>query len=143
MPFGGWGKFPLTVLSRGSESRQRAWALDANYTLERLRLFAEVDRSTGVQNATRYVSGGPSRRTTDVLAGATYRIGIITWRIAWSQGLDREPAGHQSLWVPGLTIALRPNITLYAEYVRWIVTRMSGASGVLEDGFQIALNWHL
>ncbi|MDE2112647.1 MAG: hypothetical protein KGJ79_16015 [Alphaproteobacteria bacterium] len=124
-------------------TRQTAWAVDATYTWNDLKVFSEVDQSSGVLNPNRYVSGGPSNRTTDELFGAIYQFGPIGVRAAWSTGFDAHPSGHQDLWVPGVTIALAKNATLYAEYVRWTITDSAAKRAVFEDGIQLALHWHV
>lgn len=127
----------------GGDTSQLAWAADATYTYEHFKVFGEVDQSFGVINPNRYVSGGPSDRITDTEIGAAYQCGPVTYRLAWSAGFDANPSGHQYLWVPGVTVALTKNVTLYAEYVNWNVTNSADKRTVFENGFQLALNWRL
>ncbi len=129
--------------ARGNNTNQLAWAADITYKWNGFKVFGEVDQSFGVLNRKRYVSGGPSNRITDLLAGMAYRYGPVTYRFAWSAGFDANPSGHQYLWVPGVTIAMTKNINLYAEYVRWDVTDRTGKRTTFEDGFQLVLNWHI
>lgn len=125
------------------DTSRLAWAADATYTYGHFKVFGEVDQSFGVINPNRYVSGGPSDRITDTEVGAAYQYGPVTYRLAWSAGFDANPSGHQYLWVPGVTVALTKNVTLYAEYVNWNVTNCADKRTVFENGFQLALNWRL
>jgi len=127
----------------GGDTSQLAWAADVTYTWKKFKVFGEVDQSFGVLNPARYVSGGPSDRITDVLAGIAYQHGPVTYRFNWSGGFDVNPSGHQYLWVPGVTVALTKNVLLYAEYVKWTVTSSADKRAVFEDGFQLVLNWRL
>jgi len=136
------GEIQNTV-ARGNSTSQLAWAADVTYKRGGFKVFGEVDQSFGVLNQKRYVSGGPSNRITDVLAGVTYSYGPITYRFAWSAGFDANPSGHQYLWIPGVTVAMTKNINLYAEYVRWDVTDHTNKRTTFENGFQLVLNWHL
>jgi hypothetical protein len=131
------------VMPGSGDTSQLAWAADATYTWQRFKVFGEVDRSFGVLNPARYVSGGPSDHITDPLAGVEYKYGPATFRLAWSAGFDANPSGHQYLWVPGITQALTKNTTFYVEYVNWQVTNKLGERSPLENGFQLVLNWHL
>jgi hypothetical protein len=126
------GKFDDTTSS---------WAVDLTYTKDNFKLFGEVLQSYGTIHPTRYVSGGPSDQITDYLVGASYKTGPVTWRANYSAGYDKNPGGEQSFFLPGLTVALTPNVDLYAEYVKWTVTPDNGPKSVYEDGFQIILNW--
>lgn len=118
-----------------------AWAVDLTYTNGNFKVFGEVAQSHGAIHPTRYVSGGPSDRITDYLVGASYRTGPVTWRANYSVGYDDNPGGKQELFLPGLTIALTPNIDLYAEYVYWTVEPDNGPKSTYENGYQIILNW--
>lgn len=131
------------VAALGSDKTQLAWAVDIVYTRNSLKLFAEGDQSYGTINPHRYVSGGPSNRITDVLAGASYRYGPVTFRIAWSAGFDAHPGGRQLLWDPGVTVDITRFLKLYAEYVRWDVIDRADRHVLLEDGFQLVLHWQV
>jgi hypothetical protein len=119
----------------------KAWAVDATYTNGNFKLFGEVTQGLGVTNATRYVSGGASDEVTNYLVGASYKTGPVTWRMNYSAGFDKNPGGEQHLWLPAATIALTPNVDLYAEYVKWTVQADGKAESIFEDGFQLILNW--
>jgi hypothetical protein len=131
------------VTSRDSRDTQKAVAVDLTYTRGAFTLFGEALRSYGVVNPVRYTSNGPSSRINDVLVGAAYHYGPITFQVAWSAGLDEHPSGHQTLWVPGVIVALTRNVDMYAEYVRWDVTSSTGIHSTFEDGGQLVLNWHI
>lgn len=118
-----------------------ALAADLTYKQGNFSIFGELAQSHGTINPVRYVSGGPSDRITDYLVGASYKTGPITWRTNYSEGRDNHPGGKQSLLLPGMTIALTPNVDLYAEYVNWIVKPDGLSESDYEDGFQLALNW--
>ena len=125
------------------DTTQRAWAADATYTVGGLSVFAEFDRSFGVLNPTHYISGGPSDAVTDTLAGIAYRYGPVTYRFDYSSGRAAHPTGHQHIWIPGVTIALSKSTNLYAEYVYWDGKNRLGQHSVLENGYQLVLNWHI
>ena len=118
-----------------------AWAADLTYTKGNFKIFGEVAQSHGTINPMRYVSGGPSDRITDYLVGASYKTGPVTWRANYSVGNDDNPDGKQELFLPGVTIALTPNVDLYAEYVKWTVDPANGPKVDYEDGYQLILNW--
>ena len=118
-----------------------AWAADATYTKGKFKIFGEVAQSHGTINPLRYVSGGPSDKITDYLIGASYKTGPVTWRVNYSVGKDENPGGTQELFLPGVTIALTPNVDLYAEYVKWTVDPDNGPKVDYEDGYQLVLNW--
>jgi hypothetical protein len=118
-----------------------AWAADLTYTNGDFKLFGEVMQNHGVMNPTRYVSGGASDEITNYLVGASYQTGPVTWRVNYSAGFDQDPGGEQHLFLPGVTIALTPNVDLYAEYVKWTVEPDAGSKADYEDGYQLILNW--
>jgi len=118
-----------------------AWAVDVTYTNGNFKVFGEVLQSYGIIHPTRYVSGGPSDRITDFLVGVSYKTGPVTWRVNYSAGYDDSPGGKQSLFLPGATIALTPNIDVYAEYVKWVVDPDNAPKSDFEDGFQLIVNW--
>jgi hypothetical protein len=126
----------------GDSHTVSAIAADATYTKGNLKVFGEVMQGYGDIHPARYVSGGPSTRVTDVLVGAHYTCGPVTYRISYSAGFDDDPGGHQNLWVPGITVALTKNVDLYVEYVRWDVQGNAADEFIeFEDGVQIVLNW--
>jgi len=119
----------------------RAWAADLTYTKGNFKVFGEVAQSRGAINPVRYVSGGPSDKITDYLVGVSYKTGPVTWRVNYSYGEDDNPGGSQEFFLPGVTIALTPNVDLYAEYVKWTVDPDNAAEATYEDGYQLILNW--
>ncbi len=123
-----------------------AWALDVTYTRSRWKFFAEALQSYGVRSPERFVSGGPSNRTTDVLTGIHYKLGPATYRVNYSAGFDDNPYGWQQMWVPGVTVALTKNVDFYIDYVRWdVYNNATAPNGHLniEDGFSFVINWRL
>jgi hypothetical protein len=120
-----------------------AWAVDLTYTHNQFKVFVEGLQAYGVMSPARYVSGGASDRTTDVLAGFNWTQGPITYRASYSLSFDDNPSGTQRLFVPGVTVALTRNIELYTEYVLQEI-RSSGQSdaSTYENGMQMVLHWH-
>lgn len=118
-----------------------AWGADLTFTRGRFKAFAEVLQTRGALTPLRHVSGGMSSRITNVLAGFSYTTGPVSWRATWSAGFDHAPSGHQQMLVPGVTIAITPDVDLYLEYVRWDVSPRGGPTVSNENGFQFALNW--
>lgn len=117
------------------------WGVDLTYTRGQFKAYTEFLQRNGAVNPVRYVSGGMSSQTTDVIVGLSYITGPVTWRATYSAGFDRHPGGRQHMFVPGATIAITKNLDLYLEYVYWRAGA-SGASAVtFENGFQAALNW--
>ncbi len=127
----------------GPDQTPKAYALDLTYTYDHLKLFGEGLQEFGVLNPDFYVSRGPSDRISDFLLGAEYKYGPATFRVAYSAGYEANPSGHQSLWVPGVTLGLTKNVDLLLEYVRWDVYNKLRVHSVYEDGFQIVFNWRL
>ena len=121
-----------------------AYAVDANYYYGRWRLFAEGQQTFGIVNPVRYVSGGPSNRVTNLLAGVHYTTGPVTWRGSYSCSIDANPNGMQNLLVTGATITLTDHVDLYVEYVN---QQISGNANPALDGhvfnsMEFILNWH-
>lgn len=127
----------------GSKKAVGAWGGDVTYTRGGFRAFAEVDQLEGTFSPARYVSGGPSNRTTDTLVGFNYRHGPVTYTVSFSAGFDSNPSGTQLLWVPGGVIALTSYADLYVNYVFWEI-RKSGAAqfATVENGLQVVYVWH-
>jgi hypothetical protein len=94
-----------------------SWAADATWTAGRWKLFGEVSQVFGVVSPRYYASGGPSDQFTDALAGIHCSQGPITYRFVYSTGLADNPHGWQSMFVPGGTIRLTRNLTLWCEHV--------------------------
>jgi hypothetical protein len=130
------------VKADGRNNWVSAWAADATYSRKRWQVFGEVLQSYGVLNPMRYASGGPSERVSDGVLGAQYIWGPVTFRATASVGFDEDPSGYQTLFVPGVTVAMTKNIDFYAEYVRWDVYQAAGNKhSVFEDGIQLVINW--
>jgi ABC-type lipoprotein export system ATPase subunit len=130
------------VKADGRNNWVSAWAIDATYSRKRWQVFGEILQSYGVLNPMRYVSGGPSERVSDGVLGAQYIWGPVTFRATASVGFDEDPSGYQTLFVPGVTVAVTKNIDFYAEYVRWDVYQALGNKHtVYEDGIQLVINW--
>lgn len=140
---GMWGdyRYNPSVIPGIADQSVPAWCVDVTYTKGRLKLFAEALQQYGIVNPDRYVSGGPSHRISNVLAGAHYTVGPVKFRLVYSAGFDEDPSGWQGLLVPGVTVALTKNVDLYAEYVRWDVYPAGGPHKVFEDGWQFVINW--
>ena len=117
-----------------------AWAIDATYTRGPLKIYGEVLRSYGVINPKRYTSGGPSDRLTDFMVGLHYTVGPATFRFDYSGGFDQHPSGRQTLWNPGVTVAVTKNVDFYVEYARQDFFS-STKHTVFENGMQFVLNW--
>ena len=83
-----------------------AWAADATYTKDNWKVFGEVLQSYGRINLARYVSGGPSNRITNMLVGAHYVRGPVTYRASYSLGIDDNPHATNSLVIAGATIKI-------------------------------------
>lgn len=133
---------PQVYASPGDQTLA-AWAVDLTYTRGQFKAFIEGLQAYGVLSPARYVSGGASNRTTDLLAGFNWTQGPITYRASYSLSLDDNPSGTQRLFVPGVTVALTRNVELYTEYVLQEV-RASGQSDAVtyENGMQMVLHWH-
>ncbi|HKN85953.1 MAG TPA: hypothetical protein VJV04_03745 [Nitrospiraceae bacterium] len=126
----------------GGKESVGAWAVDLSYFNGGLRVFGEFDQLYGTLSPSRYVSGGPSNRTTDVLVGFNYKRGPITYTFSYSAGFDSNPSGTQRLWVPGGVVALTSNVDMYVNYVFWQV-RQHGMSQFVtfENGVQSVFVW--
>lgn len=118
-----------------------AGALDATFSWKGLTLMGAVYVADGVRNETHYITGLPTRRLTDVVLAATWRIGPFTPHVCWSGGWVKEPGGHQESLIVGTDVALLRKVNLYLEYVKW-TSKADDADEVLqEDGFQLILGW--
>jgi hypothetical protein len=90
-----------------------------------------------------YISGGPSNRYTDGVAGATYTRGPITYRCVYSYGVYDNPYGRQGMFVPGITAKITSNLTLWFEYTYWDARGGSSSqTSTLENGYQMMVDWH-
>jgi hypothetical protein len=67
----------------------------------------------GVVSPQYYTAGGPSDRFTDALVGVHYAHGPITYRFVYSTGFSANPYSQPRMFVPGVTIRLTKNITLW------------------------------
>jgi len=119
------------------------WAVDGTWTTGPWKLFAEVSQIYGTLTRSHYISGGPSNRYTDGLAGITYTRGPMTYRCVYSYGVYDNPYGHQGMFVPGITAKITSNVTLWCEYTYWGSRAGSPLHGsILENGYQMVLDWH-
>jgi len=96
------------------------WAVDGTWTAGPWKLFAEVSRLYGTLTPSHYISGGPSNRYTDGLAGITYTQGPMTYRCVYSYGVYDNPYGRQGMFVPGITAKITSNVTHWFEYTYWV-----------------------
>ena len=119
-----------------------AWAIDVTYARQHFQIFGEFLQSYGIMNPARYVSGGPSERVSDAVLGVQYVWGPVTLRATYSAGFDEDPSGYQTLFVPGVTVALTKNVDFYAEYVRWDIYQADNRTHtVFENALQFVINW--
>lgn len=122
----------------GLDTQRNAFALDLTAKWKGFTVVGEFTKAYGAVNPAHYVSGGPSDEITDWLVGASYKAGPLTLRCDFSRGEQKRPNGHQTIFIPGVTVQLTDNITAYAEYVRWNVTNSAGVKSKFEDGYQVA-----
>ncbi len=120
-----------------------AYAVDVTYTKGPWKLFAEGAQTFGIINPRRYVSGGPSNRITNVLAGVHYTRGPITYRCSYSNSIDDNPRAIQNMVLAGMTVAVTKSIDFYLEYVS---ERVDGAddpsrNGYFFHGLEWVVNW--
>lgn len=119
------------------------WAADATWTAGQWKLFGEVSQVFGVVSPRYYASGGSSDRFTDALAGIHYIQGPITYRFVYSTGFADNPCSWQSMFVPGVTIRLTKNLTLWCEYVFWETRGGQPTRSIVNDnGCQLVAQWH-
>lgn len=119
------------------------WAVDGTWTIGPWKLFAEVSRLYGTLTPCHYISGGPSNRYTDGLAGIVYTQGPMTYRCVYSYGVYDNPYARQGMFVPAVTAKITSNVTLWFEYTYW--NSRAGSSSqdsVLENGYQMIVDWH-
>lgn len=128
--------------TRGVGNSQLAWDTDLTLTWKNFSIWGQYIDSHGVITPTRYVSGGPSDRQNSVSMGINWKRGPISAHVNYSKEWDHHPAGHQSIFEPGITFQLTKNVALYTEYVRWNVTNGKGATSKFNDGFELALVWN-
>ena len=119
------------------------WAVDGTWTASPWKLFAEFSQLYGTLTPSHYISDGPSNRYTDGLAGIGYTRGPLTYRCVYSFGVYDNPYGRQGMLVPGITAKITSNVTLWFEYTYWNSRGGSPLqSSVLENGYQLVLDWH-
>jgi hypothetical protein len=131
------------VFASPGDQTVSGWAVDGTWTKGPWKLFAEVSQLYGTLTPSHYISGGPSNRYTDGLAGITYTRGPLTYRCVYSFGVYDNPYGRQGMLVPGITAKITSNVTLWLEYTYW--DSQAGSSSpcsVLENGYQLVLDWH-
>lgn len=120
------------------------YAVDITYTRGPWKLFAEGSQVHGLRNPVRYVSGGPSNRLTNFLAGAHYTHGSATYRCTYSNSIDRNPYAIQNMVLAGVTITLTKHLDLYIEYVNERVdgADIPGQNGPFFHSIEYVINWH-
>jgi len=121
-----------------------AYGVDLSYSRGRWRLFGEGMQHFGIQNPVRFVSGGPSNRITNFLAGVDYTVGAVTYHAAYSNSFDANPDARRNMVVAGTTINLTKNIDLYIEYVNQRIDGNANAAsnGEVFDSVDYIVNWH-
>ncbi len=121
-----------------------AYSVDLTYTRGPWKVFGQGAQTFGVINPQRYVSGGPSDRLTNILAGVQYTRGAVTYRCSYSNSIDENPDAIQHMVVTGATVRLSKNVDLYLEYVAEQVTdaEIAGQNGFFFHGLDYTINWH-
>lgn len=133
---------------RGRDATHQAGAVDLSFSYcfhkhGELRLFGEAIQSFGVINPRRYVSGGPSSKIRNTVAGASVRFGPIIYRATYSEGIDENPNGRQHIWVGGATIMISKNVTLFVDRAKWFVKPQALPKAIkVNNGWELTLNWH-
>jgi len=123
------------ILPDGGSDTLTAWAFDATYDRGGFRVFGEVLQNYGVLNPVRYVSGGPSSRITDLIAGTQYVAGPATFRFTYSAGFDEGPSGWQQLfcralrWPSRRTSIFTPSTSAGTSTRRLIASTPSSRTG--------------
>ncbi|NNE00311.1 MAG: hypothetical protein HKN47_23580 [Pirellulaceae bacterium] len=122
-----------------------AYAVDVNYYKGPWRLLVEGQQYFGRRNPVRWISGGPSNRVSNLLAGVQYTKGSVTYRGNYSATLDANPHGIQNLLVTGVTVAATKNVDLYLEYVNQQISGNAVASnnGQIFNSLNFIVHWHL
>jgi predicted porin len=121
------------------------YAVDMNYYKGPWRLLMEGQQYFGRRNPTNWISGGPSNRISNLLAGIHYTRGSVTYRGNYSASLDSNPAGVQNLVVTGVTVAVSPNIDFYFDYVNQQISGNANpaSNGHLFNSLNFIIHWHL
>jgi hypothetical protein len=135
---------------------QNVWRLagDATVTSGGLTLRGEVLEQDGrtvtdfpyagaPASATVPAVAGRSSETTDyVLAGAEYTLGPVTAVYTFSLGSYRDVSVKQIMHVPGISVAVSPNLSLLGELVFWQNDAPEGST-LVDRSFNLTLNAHL
>jgi hypothetical protein len=135
---------------------QNVWrvACDATVSVAGLTLRGEVDEQNGRSVTDFPVAGvpatatapavpGQSSATTDyLLAGAEYTLGPVTAVYTVSLGSYRDVSVKEWMHVPGISVAVNPNISLLGELVFWQHDTPQGSS-LVDRSFNLTLNAHL
>lgn len=121
----------------------KGYALDLDFKLGNLDVYAEYLQSFGIRNPVQFSSAGPSDESSLPLFGASYQWGPTRLRATYSRGEYQNPGGHQNLYVFGTDIELTKYLTLIGEYVNWTVRVDGTRTAKYEDAFELVLNWHL
>ena len=127
----------------GISSTQVAFNEDLTLTVKNFSVFAEYIHSNGADAIQNYVSGGPSSSQDLFSSGVNYKCGPVSAHIDFSEDWEHNPGGHQWLFNPGITFQLTKNVTLYTEYVKWILTNSENVHTTYDNGFELILVWKL
>jgi predicted porin len=97
-----------------------------------------------VRNPVSYVSGGPSNRLTNFLAGVHFTHGAVTYRCSYSNSIYDNPHAVQNMVLAGATITLTKHVDLYLEYVNQRVSDADIPAQNREffNGLEWVINWH-
>jgi hypothetical protein len=88
------------------------------------------------------VPGRSSAKTDYALAGAEYTAGPVTLVYTLSLGNYRDVSVKEWMHVPGVSVALSPNVSLLGELVFWSRSTPQGDS-LIDRSFNLTLNAHL
>ena len=69
------------------------WAVNGTWSNGPWKVFAEASQRYGVLTPCDYISGGPSNRYTDAIAGITYTRGPVEYRCVYSYGKQIKGSG--------------------------------------------------
>ena len=77
---------PIRSLRAPGTRPLSGWAVDGTWSNGPWKVFAEASQRYGVLTPCDYISGGPSNRYTDAIAGITYTRGPVEYRCVYSYG---------------------------------------------------------
>jgi hypothetical protein len=68
---------------------------------------------------------------------------LLGAHLVYSYGSYDNPYGRQGMLVPGITAKITSNVTLWLEYTYWDSHAGSPPqNSVLENGYQLIVDWH-